>query len=66
MISFIFLFNLHWNLFLKVKWQYVGVSSGNGLASNRRSAIIWTNDDHVHCRMYAALGGNELTDDEFE
>ena len=28
---------------------------------NRRQAIIWTNDDLVHWRIYAALGGDELT-----
>ena len=29
---------------------------GNSLAPNRRQAIIWTNDDQVHRRIYAALG----------
>ena len=28
----------------------------NGLASNRRQAIIWTNADPIHWHMYAALG----------
>ena len=32
----------------------------NGLAPNTRQAIIWTNDDTVHWRVYAALGGDEL------
>ena len=32
----------------------------NGLASNRRQAIIWTNANPIHWRMYAALGGDEL------
>ena len=26
----------------------------------RRQAIIWTNDDPVHRRIYATLGGDEL------
>ena len=34
--------------------------SGNGLAPKRRQAIIWTNADPVHRRIYAALGGNEF------
>ena len=28
----------------------------NGLAPNRRQAIIWTNADPIHWRIYAALG----------
>ena len=35
--------------------------SGNGLAPMRRQAIIWINAYPVHWRIYAALGGNELT-----
>ena len=31
----------------------------NGLAQNRRQAIIWTNACLIHC-IYAALGGDEL------
>ena len=27
---------------------------------NRRQAIIWTNADPIHWRIYAALGGDEL------
>ena len=33
----------------------------NGLAPNRRQAITWTNADSIHWRIYAALGGDELT-----
>ena len=33
----------------------------NGLAPNRRQAIIWTNADPIHRRIYAALEGDELT-----
>ena len=29
----------------------------NGLAPNRRQAVIWTNADPIHWRIYAALGG---------
>ena len=29
----------------------------NSLASNRRQAIIWTNADPIHWRIYAARGG---------
>ena len=36
----------HWSLF-----------PDNGLAPTRRQAIIWTNVDPVHRRIYAALGG---------
>ena len=36
-------------------------SLDNGLAANRRQAIIWTNDDPVQRRIYASLGLNELT-----
>ena len=32
----------------------------NGLTPNRQQAIIWTNADHIHWRIYAALGGDEL------
>ena len=38
----------------------VSIGSGNGLAPNRRQAIIWTNADPVQRRIYAALGGDEL------
>ena len=33
----------------------------NGLAPNMRHAIIWTNADPIHRRIYAALGEVELT-----
>ena len=35
--------------------------SDNGLVPNRRQAIIWTNADPIHWRIYAAQGGDELT-----
>ena len=37
------------------------VGLDNGLAPNRRQAIIWTNADPIHWRIYAALGQYELT-----
>ena len=42
-------------------WQSVSTGSGNGLAPTRRQAIIWTNADLVQWRIYAALGGDELS-----
>ena len=34
----------------------VDIGLGNGLALNRRQAIIQTNADYVYWRIYAALG----------
>ena len=34
--------------------------SDNGLASNRRQAILWTNADPIHWRIYVALWRDEL------
>ena len=49
-------------MFLEVyNWWYVNIGSDNGFAPFRRQAIIWTNADPVHWRIYAALGGDELT-----
>ena len=33
---------------------------GNGFAPIRRQAMILTNADPIHWRIYAALGGDEL------
>ena len=30
------------------------------MVPNTRQAIIWTNTDLIHLRIYAALGGDEL------
>ena len=38
----------------------ISIGLDNGLAPNRRQAIIWTTADPVHRRIYAALGGDEL------
>ena len=42
-------------------WQSSGIGLDNGLAPNRRQAIIWTNADPINWRIYATLGGDELT-----
>ena len=45
-------------------WQWTSIGSDNGLAPNRQQAIIWTSAYPVHWRIwriYAALGGDELT-----
>ena len=57
MNSFVFPFQCHCSLF---DWQYLNFGSGNGWAPNRRQAITWASDGPVHCRIYAALGGDEL------
>ena len=36
------------------------ITLDNGLAPNRRQAIIWTNADQIYWRVYAALGGDDL------
>ena len=36
------------------------IGSDNGVAPFRRQAIIWTNADTIHWRIYATLGGDEL------
>ena len=41
-------------------WQEPNVCLENSLGPNRREAIIWTNTDPIHWRIYAALGGGEL------
>ena len=41
-------------------WQYPSIGLDNGLAPNRRQAIIWTNADLIHWRIYATLGEDEL------
>ena len=39
----------------------MSIGLDDGLAPNRRQAFIWTNADPIHWRIYAALGGDELT-----
>ena len=40
-------------------WEII-IGLDNGLAPNRRQAIIWPNDDPVQWHIYAALAGDEL------
>ena len=43
-------------------WQQPSIGLDNGLVPNRQQAIIWTNADQIiHWRIYAALGGDELS-----
>ena len=44
-----------------VQLTITGIGLDNGLAPNGRQAIIWTNADPIHWRIYVALGGDELT-----
>ena len=46
---------------LGLDWQYVTIGSDNGLAPNRRQAIIWTNDGLIYWHIYASLSLNELS-----
>ena len=41
-------------------WQYRSIGLGNGLATNRRQAITWTNADPTHWHIHAAPGEDEL------
>ena len=50
----------HWSFFLRAQLTITSFGLGNGLALNRRQAIIWTNADWIHRRIYVALGGDEL------
>ena len=52
MKSFAFWLKFHWTLFLRVQ---LTISQ-----PIRRQAIIWTNSEPVHWRIYVALGGDEL------
>ena len=42
-------------------WQYSSIGSDNGLAPNRRQAIIWNSDVLVCRRIYVLVGLSELT-----
>ena len=57
--------NFKWNFIeicsLGYRWQFCSIVSDNGLAPNRRQAIIWSNADPIHWHIYAALGGDEFT-----
>ena len=40
-------------------WQQPSIGLDNGLAPNRRQAIIWANADPIYWHIYAALGGDD-------
>ena len=40
--------------------QHTTIGSDNGLAANRRQAIIWTDDGLVYWRIHVSLGLNEF------
>ena len=46
--------------------QYSSIGSDNGLAPYRQQAIIWANTEPIHWRIYAALGGDELIENNFD
>ena len=58
--------NEKFRIFIKISLKFVSkcptdkIGLDNGLAPNRRQAIIWTNADIIHWRIYTALGGDEL------
>ena len=56
----VFWLKIPWSLSLRVQLTITSISLDNGLVLNRRQAIIWTNADPNHWRIYAALGGDAL------
>ena len=52
--------NFKWNFIeicsLGFNWQYGSIVSDNGLAPNRRQAIIWSNVGMLYWHIYAPLG----------
>ena len=53
-------FVFHWSLFSRFQLKLSIIGLDNGLALPRQ-AIIWSNADPIHWRIYAALAGDELT-----
>ena len=49
---FIFCLKFHWSLFLRVQLTIIQHRLYKGLAPNRRQAIILTNADPIHWRIY--------------
>ena len=43
-----------------VQLTKISIGLVNGFVPNKRQAIIWTNADPIHWRIYAALGGDGL------
>ena len=53
MTNVVFRLIFDWTLFAKFQFQYARIGSDNGLAPNRRQAIIWINDGLNYWRIYA-------------
>ena len=51
-------------MFLRVQLTITQHWLDNGLVPSRRQAIIWTNNEPIHWRIYAALVGEELMDSD--
>ena len=62
MKSFVFWLTFPSSLSLSVE---LTIGLDNGLAPNKRQAIILINADLIHWRIYVALGGDELKDTVF-
>ena len=60
MESFVVWLNIHLSLFLRFQLTITSIGWDNGLAPNRWQAIISTNADSIHWRIYVALGGDKL------
>ena len=52
---------MHFHEWKESNLQHHSIGLDNGLAPNRRQAVIWTNADPIHWRIYLALGGEELS-----
>ena len=60
MQNFVFCSKSHLSLFLRVDWQKPSIGWDNGLVPNKQQAIIWTNAEPIHWRIYVAQGGDAL------
>ena len=56
----LFWMKFHWNLFLRDQLTITSIGYDNGLALIRRQAIIESNADQIHWRIYATPGEDEL------
>ena len=50
--SCVFWLKLHWSLFVRVQLTINNIGLDDGLAPNRRQAIIWTNAASIYWRIY--------------
>ena len=53
-------------MFLDPGSLYISIGSDKGLALNRRQAVIWSNDEPGHWRIYDLPGLNELNAEFFK